>query len=43
MMVVVVVIVMIIVVVRADPSELGKEEGGTLAAIYVLFILLKIL
>ena len=33
MVVVVVVIVTIIVVVRADPSEFGKGEGGTLAAI----------
>ena len=31
-MMVVVVIVTIIVVVRADPSELGKGEGRTLAA-----------
>ena len=31
-MMVVVIIVTIIVVVRADPSELGKGEGGTLAA-----------
>ena len=42
-MVVVVVVMTIIVVVRADRSEYGKGEGGTLASYKVLFILLKIL